>query len=276
MKNFRFISLFIIFFICQSLAGAQTFQPPEIEFAPDLSELRGKSRVFVYAEDLSARSRIVKELLKHERLTIAERVEDSDFIIAFGANVIPTAMPLGFENAQGGAKVTIVKEMAALRFVRLEGGRLRPRIIWHTRATKTTYSVTVPLQNSSTNLFASKSRSAKGAGVELGLRLFFFLLQKKRPRGFVFDQLNNQASISFGRDPEVKAARAFVKALKKVDQADAVIKLSQRLPDNVRRPPVPTNLEHGWHSQLIIEPATRTPRSPLRPARPRRVKRRKR
>jgi hypothetical protein len=276
MKNIRFISLFIIFLICQSLALAQTFQPPEIEFAPDLSELRGKSRVFVYAEDLSARSRIVKELLKYERLTIAERVEDCDFIIAFGASVLPTAVPPGYENPQGGTQLTLVKEMVALRFVRLEGARLRPRVIWHTRATKTTYSFTVPLQTSTANLFAPKPRSAKGAGIELGLRLFFFWFQKKRSRGFAFDQLNNQASISFGRDPEVKAARAFVKALKKVDKADAVIKPSQRLPDNVRRPLVSTDLAYGPHSQLIIEPATRTPRNQLRAERPRRVKRRKR
>ncbi|HEV7905821.1 MAG TPA: hypothetical protein VGO96_18420 [Pyrinomonadaceae bacterium] len=258
MKKFRFTALSFIFFIFQSLVVAQAFQQPDIEYAPDLSELREMRRVFVYSDDLNARARIVKELHKSERLTIAERVEDSDFILAFGTNIISNnalpmpenALPMP-ETAMAGMKVTVAKEMIAMRFVRSKEGKLRPRVIWNIRATKTFYSVAVPFRFSAANAFAPKPRSAKGAGIELGIRLFFFLLRKKRPQFFGFDQLNNQASISFGRDLEVKATREFVKAFKRIDKSGAAIKASTMPPGIVISPAISPAPEYQLKQPLL-------------------------
>lgn len=272
MKSVRLVALLIIFFACASAATAQAFQMPDVEFAPDLTELRGKNRVYVYSEDLSARTRIVKELLKYGRLSIAERIEDSDFIIAWGDNVLTGGEPLVDGNAEGGAKVTISKKMTAFRYVRLEDGRQRQRIIWHGRATKTIYSVPVPLRTAPSKGFGPGPRSAKEAGIELGIRIIFSWLSKNRPQFFAFDQVENQASIILGRDPEVQAARMFMKALKQVDEANEVFDPPTNPAGIFLHPAISPEIEYYLPPSLITQPTTHTPRCLVCAERPRRVK----
>jgi hypothetical protein len=271
MKNIRFVMLLIIFFVGESAAAAQAFQMSDVEFAPDLTELRGKTHVYVYSQDLSARTRIVKELLKYGRLSIAERIEDSDFIIAWGDNILTGGEPPAYGNAEGGAKVTIAKEMTVFRYVRLEDGSQRQRIIWHGRATKTIYSVPVPLRTAPSKGFSQGPRSAKEAGIELGIRLIFFWLSKSRPQVFAFDQVENQVII-FGRDPEVQAARAFVKALKQVDEANEVLGPPARLAGIFLRLAILPDLEYYPPPPLTSQPTMHTPRCLECAERPRRVK----
>jgi hypothetical protein len=187
----------------------QTFEPPKIEHANDLCELRAENRVFVQAP-LNARGEIVKELRKHSDLFIVERPEEAAFFI-FAYTSFAEGQTGGFLGDTNGATARV--ELAVVKFVNYREDQVRPRVLFYWSDQKSVRSVTLPLSSMSGTGF-TRPHSNRGAVEELIVRLALWGVGKKWPNTFYFDQFSNQLTISTSGKLETKGAKAFLKELK--------------------------------------------------------------
>jgi len=220
--NIKPIAILLLFCMASPMwAGAQTGQLTSItvEYG-DLSELAGKRRVFVQAENLSSRDRIVKELLKASRpeLEVVGRLADADFILTFGAGITQTG-PGAVENfvaGGGGEAASVSGGMVVLRLVGGEAGEgARTRILWHADKRQT-------LIRTDQLFRATYSGSPRSNLIGLAV-------------GGLLSAVPRLSVIPLGRSPEVKATRDFIKALRKVyERHSDYARTSPPLPTDVR------------------------------------------
>jgi hypothetical protein len=192
-------------------AHAQTMETPNIEYPNDLCALRAENRVFVHAP-LSTRQKILKELSKHSDLLIVERPEEADFLILFTYTPFSDGSEDG-NPLDGSGAITARAELTVVKFVNRSEEQVRPRVLFYWASQKSFHSIPIPLRGLSPNGFALPT-SGKSAGGELIVRLAMWLIHKKWPRTFYFDQFTNQLTISTGGKLEIKGTKAFLNELK--------------------------------------------------------------
>lgn len=194
----RIAAVLLFCFACAAWARGQGGQliPAGVEYG-DLSELVGKRRVFVHAENLSTRDRIVKELLKAPLpgLEVVGRVEDADFILVFDAGTGQTGQGVSetFYADGGDGAFAVSGGLIALKLVSGGAGQ-RTRVLWHAQKRQAFVR---------TEQFFRPTYSGSTRSNLIGMVI-----------GGLLVSIPKLSMIPVGRSPEVKATRDFVKALR--------------------------------------------------------------
>jgi len=209
MNTMRLTLLLILSFLCATQVAAQSLQIPDFEFG-DLSEVKG-NKVFVISDDLEARARICKELkAKYPSLIIVSRKEDANVSLLYGTSL--TKAGGAFDNPGTASDASVYwSEMVAVKYIKGRYGA-RTRILWFTRKSHKVHHI--PMSSFAPNGFGYNRSTTKGAAIELLIRLGFAFVQRRRET-MMFDPVTNSLRISFSGKNEIRAAREFVKELKR-------------------------------------------------------------
>lgn len=173
----------------EAACQAEKLQAPDVEYG-DLSELRG-NRVFVNAENLVSRDRILREIVKYPALRVVGRAQDADVILLFGSALASGGSEWGsYIDATNGINADRVDAVA---FTIVNEPTPRPRVLWVSTGRRASISTAQVIE-----LYPFRD-GLRSRIIKLLISGFFF---SRRP------------TVPLGRAPEVKAARAFVDALR--------------------------------------------------------------
>jgi hypothetical protein len=186
-------------FLVVTTAQVRIGQIPEVEYG-DVSELVGLRRVFLHTESFESRERLLRELSKYPWLEVVGRVEDAEFFLQFGADLTPSGVG-SLNTASGGDDVTFVYgDLVAYKYAKTRAQRgHRVRICWYVHKRQLRLKTSDLLQP-----FQSRPNSTSHlVGSLAGLALSAY------PR---------LRTLPISRGAEIKAARAFIKILKRANK----------------------------------------------------------
>jgi len=290
MKQILLIVLLVMCCLaCGGTAAAQApLEVPEIEYPNDLSELRTLRRVFVHSTpDPVSRQAILKELNReHGMLEVVERPEDAEFYLVFYGS--PGEGAESFAGPEVMGRTATTGTLVAFRQIKTCDG-FRPRLLFITRKSKTVHGgIALPLALTNQGGLSplrqdglSSRRLSKGTvGAELGVRLVLFLFGKKFPHVLRFDQLNNNLSVSFGREVETQAAREFLRQVKKAREEQPQFYAQPGLAPAAKtgepapcthNPLPPASTDYGPAASAVVNPGPNALPSTNSVTRPRRI-----
>lgn len=174
----------------EAVCQAEKLQAPDVEYG-DLSELRG-NRVFVNADNLVSRGRVLREVMKYPALRVVGRAQDADVILLFGSALASGGSEWGnYIEATSGINADRVDAVA---FKIVDEPAPHARVLWVSTRRRASISTSHVIE-----LYPFRD-GLRSRIIKLLIGGFFF---SRRP------------SIPLGRAPEVKAARAFVDALRR-------------------------------------------------------------
>ena len=175
----------------EAAGQAEKLQAPDLEYG-DLSELRG-NRVFVNSENLASRDRILREIVKYPRLRVVGRAQDADVILLFGSALASGGSEWG--NYLDAANGINNDRVDAVAFAMVNEPAPHARVLWVSTAHRASISTAQALE-----LYPFHD-GLRSRIIKLLISGFFV---SRRP------------AVPLGQVPEVKAARAFVNALRQV------------------------------------------------------------
>lgn len=177
----------------QTFGQIDKLQDLTIEYG-DLRELSG-ARVFVHSENLAARPHILREVAKYPRLKVVSRREDADFILLFGPSLLERDA-LGGSDYLGNSNGVDSDSVDMVALIMIGAPSPRTRVCWVSTKHRASLSTSSLLDVGPLDV------SPKSQVIRLLITGFLYSHPKLK-------------SVPLNRPPEVKAAREFIKALRK-------------------------------------------------------------